>query len=243
MKQLTIPRVGVAYPTFFGSFAKYIPGLEIVDSLDKVKDMDLIIFTGGEDISPSIYGQSINGSYGINPIRDKWESSVFKLARTSRKKTFGVCRGHQLICALMGGNLYQDMRRDLNVSHPSYHPLSWTANFDPDDSGIARLKKLFPERFEVNSMHHQAVERSPGQSVILRADTIVEATYSPTCFTVQFHPEFMKGMDEFFHWVSREWVTRSPRKLSAVKEEQTDTLSLARKNIMKELAISDLYLE
>ena len=54
----------------------------------------LIIFTGGEDISPAIYGHENEYSY-VNFERDKIELSILKYSLSLNKKILGVCRGHQ----------------------------------------------------------------------------------------------------------------------------------------------------
>lgn len=72
---------------------------------------DLVVFGGGADVHPSLYGHENVGAYvGQHPAaRDLFEVEVFKLARAANKPMFGICRGSQFLCAMAGGTLIQDV--------------------------------------------------------------------------------------------------------------------------------------
>jgi putative glutamine amidotransferase len=183
----------LAYP-----FRSYYPRLECVNrNLDLVKELDLIIFTGGSDISPYIYDENPTTCYGVDQDRDSIELGVFIEARNLGIKMLGVCRGHQLINALEGGKIIQDIKPE----HGAMHELVWM-----QDNPIA---DIYPK--DVNSMHHQGydVNRIANTLSILaiEPDTgIVEVAKSRdnTILTVQFHPEFLKEK-KFFDYLN-EWV-------------------------------------
>lgn len=80
---------------------------EIEDNLDA----DLICFGGGEDVHPSVYGHKNVASHVQRNVglRDLYEIEVFKLARKHNIPMLGICRGAQLLCALSGGALIQDI--------------------------------------------------------------------------------------------------------------------------------------
>lgn len=81
------------------------------DETDKIEDADLVIFTGGADISPEIYGgQNLGLSY-TNPRRDDREVAAFEMAVEAEKAMAGICRGGQLLNSLMGGAMIQDVAR------------------------------------------------------------------------------------------------------------------------------------
>lgn len=73
--------------------------------------VDLVVFGGGADVHPLLYGHRDVGSYvGATPsIRDHYEQYVFSRAVEQGKPMFGICRGAQLVCALSGGALIQDV--------------------------------------------------------------------------------------------------------------------------------------
>jgi putative glutamine amidotransferase len=95
---------------------------------------DAVCFTGGQDISPTLYGEvSGHNTHGVTPSRDQIEVAFYKRARDRNMPMIGICRGAQLLCAMAGGKLVQDMR------HPHRH-------FITTDSG---------GKFLMNSLHHQ----------------------------------------------------------------------------------------
>lgn len=186
-----------AYPAFFTSFKTIFKSIDpnisvlscdVIDTPSDIKSLvkrsDLIIFTGGEDISPDIYGGK--PAYYYNKTRDTVEINVLENALNNDKYILGVCRGHQLINAVLGGKLIQDMH------HPGYHSLDFIK------TSILQLEKIFKRG--VNSLHHQAVE-IPGKDmeVTSKFGEIIESTehVNKKIWTVQFHPEFMNSV-EFF---------------------------------------------
>lgn len=74
-------------------------------------NLDLVVFFGGEDISPALYGQKpvATSAPKIPSHRDSVEKIVFKAAIEDGLPILGICRGAQLACALLGGKLWQDV--------------------------------------------------------------------------------------------------------------------------------------
>ena len=78
-----------------------------------------ILFTGGQDVSPRVYGETpLNDSVSCCPQRDRMESIILDLAIEANKSVLGICRGIQFINAALGGTLYQD----LPLQHPAPIP-------------------------------------------------------------------------------------------------------------------------
>lgn len=102
---------GVGYAYWLLDFYK-----EAVITRD-ILEADLIMFTGGADISPSIYGEKISRTYWGNEHRDKVEIEVFKKAVELNIPMIGICRGLQLICGLCGGRVIQDVSNHAGCSH------------------------------------------------------------------------------------------------------------------------------
>lgn len=95
---------------------------------------DLIVFTGGADIHPGLYGQPIGKRTHPFLQRDRIEVALFNLFKHVPK--LGVCRGHQLLSVLAGASLIQDVD-----GHHSSHEVITFEN----------------EKFNVTSCHHQMV--------------------------------------------------------------------------------------
>jgi len=83
-------------------------------------EADLIQFTGGADIGADLYGAEEHSTTYSYQQRDDVEVSVYN-AYVGKKPLAGICRGGQLLWALNGGNLYQDVDNH-HRSHVIYGP-------------------------------------------------------------------------------------------------------------------------
>ncbi len=93
------------YVVGFGKeYANWMEG-EVVFSM---KDADLVVFTGGEDVSPAIYHRKAHPLTYSNLQRDGAEVVQFQEAKRQGKHIIGICRGSQFLCAMAGGVLIQD---------------------------------------------------------------------------------------------------------------------------------------
>ena len=64
---------------------------------------DGILFTGGQDVAPALYGQEPLPLCGeCHEGRDKLEQALFKAAFQADLPIFGICRGMQFINVMMG---------------------------------------------------------------------------------------------------------------------------------------------
>jgi gamma-glutamyl-gamma-aminobutyrate hydrolase PuuD len=112
---------------------------------------DLVIFTGGSDVSPSYYNE-VNVASGPDPARDAYESEIFEAYRDTPKA--GICRGGQFLNVMSGGRMWQDTDR-----HGRYHKLR----------DLLTGKDHF-----VSSTHHQMMRPSGLAEIVAVAD---ESTY------------------------------------------------------------------
>lgn len=152
-----------------------------VDSVDLTL-FKTIIFSGGADISPKIYGEK-NTYSSVYLERDIFEVSLLKSAINKGLKIIGICRGHQLINAVLGGTLIQDFVIEGYKRHCNPHPIELV-------NGGGVLKNVPTGR--VNSIHHQAVKKI-GDGLIITSmhKEVIESTESKDgrIITVQCHPE------------------------------------------------------
>lgn len=156
------------------------------------------LFTGGQDVSPAVYGEEVSEKCG-EPCnqRDQMEKILFHMAMQEDKPILGICRGIQIINALTGGTLYQDLPTEYpsttqHQQKPPYDQPSHEVSLIPDSPLHKLLNK---EKIMVNSCHHQAI-KTLGENTTVMAiseDGLVEAISIPDkkfIWAFQWHPEF-----------------------------------------------------
>ena len=103
----------------------------------------------------------------------------------------GICRGHQLVNAALGGHNMLNFPRKHAVEHSEgiQHEIA------AEEGSI--LNRLYGPKLLVNSFHRDCADAvGPDVKVTARSlDGIIEAIEHKTLpvFSVQFHPERMRG--------------------------------------------------
>jgi putative glutamine amidotransferase len=168
--------------------------LELVDGL---------LFTGGADIDPAIYGDEDKHpeTYGVDDRRDRFELGLVKLAVEREIPFFCICRGIQVLNVALGGTLIQDIpdQYSKDIQHRQ-HELGIAAA-EPSHAVVVRdgspLAEIYGStELTTNSFHHQSVKSvAPALEVDARStDGVVEAVSiatHPFAVGVQWHPEMM----------------------------------------------------
>lgn len=207
----TSQRIGSTYHQI-ASFYKYelhiLTGIQTNKdtSRDIIKSVDGVIFAGGEDFDPALYGSNaydLVENYSTD--QDRSDLELLGLAIEENKPILGICRGMQLINIYYGGSLYEDLPSQFagNISHRSdqktftYHNVSFNENsrlYNKLDGKVVR---------EVNSFHHEGI-RDLADLLLptaLSDDGLIEAIensdYETFMMGVQWHPEYNEaGLDD-----------------------------------------------
>jgi len=80
--------------------------------------VDLVLFTGGEDVDPNFYNERVGKYTSANPARDSRESQMFTLLGNKIPK-LGICRGAQFLTVMSGGRLIQHVENHgIGGTHP-----------------------------------------------------------------------------------------------------------------------------
>jgi putative glutamine amidotransferase len=69
------------------------------------QSLDGLLLSGGADVSPTRYGERINGAWGLSPERDEVEFGLLEGVLPRQIPIFGICRGHQVLNVALGGTL------------------------------------------------------------------------------------------------------------------------------------------
>ena len=141
--------------------------------------LDGVVLGGGRDIEPHRYGQERHELVGpADPHRDDFELRLVERALARGLPLLGTCRGMQLLNVALGGTLVQDValvedwaghpsdrgwHRWREVEHASLHDRPDVPEHPRHPMRIEPGSRLHAALgvtgIEVNSFHHQAVDR------------------------------------------------------------------------------------
>jgi len=173
--------------------------------------LDGILFSGGGDIDPEIFGMDkIPEVNNVDPDRDRVEIHLVRNAISEDLPFLGICRGIQVINVALGGTLYTHIadQHPQPIEH-TYYPvwprdhLPHSVQVDPNSRLAAILKNTTQD---VNSLHHQGIcdLASKLKATGWAPDNLIEAVELPNHpfgLAVQWHPECLqeqKNMRELF---------------------------------------------
>ena len=191
--------------------------LPLTDQPDMIKQFadtcDGILFTGGHDVLPETYHEEKLDICGeCCEERDQMEKELLKKALDNDIAILGICRAIQLINAVLGGNLYQDLPTQKPSSTNHHQPAPYDLPIHP----ISIVKDtpmydLLGQQIDVNSCHHQAIRKLSPQlkAMAYSPDQIVEAVYMPEkhfVWAVQWHPEFLHKVDDNSKMIFKKFV-------------------------------------
>lgn len=167
--------------------------------------LDGLIVTGGQDVCPAQWGGGDGDAHQpVDPDRDRYELDLINGALTADVPLLGICRGMQLINVALGGTLVPDLPRDLIDHQASGQPVDALAHRVDFTAGTTAFG-VYGYAQQVNSLHHQAVDRC-GEGVVITGraeDGTAEALEIPgrQVLGVQWHPEWMPRQDRSFKWL------------------------------------------
>jgi GMP synthase-like glutamine amidotransferase len=179
----------------------------VTDFFEKPEDFKLVLFTGGADVMPELYGDSSpRGMCQVNPGRDAYEIPIFQHALKHGIKITGICRGAQFINVMSGGRLMHNIDRHAGCGHPVEtsqgevfltNSLHHQMIIPPDDGLIVAWSQ---KRLSLGYVgRHDKMEKYKGPET---EAFIISRT---ACCGVQWHPEMMDpktpGYQYYFNMV------------------------------------------
>lgn len=173
----------------------------------EVASVDALIIWGGEDIATSLYGEKAGVWTGTEELsaRDRVEADACNEAIKQGKPIIGVCRGAQLLCALAGGKLVQDVRNHNRGDHlvrtsdgrlmetsSLHHQMMWP--FQVEHKMLAWSEHRLSNHYAFNA---ERVKTATEIEALGHVEP--EVVYFPKIkgLAIQGHPEFQNPGDEF----------------------------------------------
>ena len=163
-----------------------------------------VCLSGGPDLDPAAYGGPQHARLGpTEPAVDRFELEVAGLAWRLGMPMLAICRGAQALNVCRGGTLVQHLPEvaTVQLEHRQAVPARRPTHPVLVEPGTLLEDLLGRSSLQVNSFHHQAVERlGRGLRVAARAtDGVVEAVEAsgrPFVIGVQWHAECLTSRAE-----------------------------------------------
>jgi putative glutamine amidotransferase len=133
----------------------------------------------------------------IDRARDKLEAALISEVLAQKKPVLGICRGAQMLNAVLGGSLHQEIE-GFYVETPYLRSVLPRKRIRVTPA--SRLASLWPDgTYWVNSLNHQAVDRiaAPLRIAAREENGLVQAVEDPSAsfvIGVQWHPEYLPHM-------------------------------------------------
>lgn len=176
-------------------YAKFIDNCEIVSRLGEA---DIVLFTGGEDVYPGLYGEEAQPTTYFNLDRDLYEKSVYEKV-SIKQLCVGICRGAQFLAVMNGSKL---------VQHVSGHAITGTHNITATQNNFYYGGL---DTFAITSTHHQMLRPNNSRNLRILYESTKklskdeeymgsepeiyiyneDSRFKPACLCIQGHPEMM----------------------------------------------------
>lgn len=181
-----------------------------------IEEADFVVFTGGPDVDPLLYGETPHPMTHVDVNRDQDDISAYFKCYEAGIPMIGICRGAQFLHVMNGGKLYQHVD-----GHNGDHRI-----FD-------YRRRIWIDK--VSSVHHQMCIKNPtgGMDVIAVSMKLAKTKWlndkvsaegatggevevffyrETLCLGIQGHPEY-KNYPEFTQYsleLIHEYITLCP---------------------------------
>jgi putative glutamine amidotransferase len=179
-----------------------------------VATFDGVLFLGGGDADPALYGVHgpVRNLYGVDRCSDEHAIRVIRAVLATDVPLLGICRGSQLLNVACGGTLIPDLEDWALHRGGSGQPL-----FLDEHVTVASDSRLHAaigvDELSVRSGHHQAVDVVGAglRAVAWGDDGVIEAVEHQARWAigVQWHPEDDDGAPEARKALFAEFLSRA----------------------------------
>lgn len=212
--------------------------LDKIEIVSEIKDANVVLFTGGEDVYPGNYGEDTGSRTNYNRTRDRKEIEKFDEARKYNKFILGICRGSQLITILSGGSLIQHVtnhaisgthkihliNEDVDIDITSTHHQMMYPFWMEKDSYVILAKS----RIDLSTTYLDGNDRERSLSENFVEPEIVY--YSKTnALCIQGHPEYMPKDSSAVRYINvliREYLEDTIETTPIVIEDEIEAINI-----------------
>lgn len=187
--------------------ANWISNSKVVNNIEKA---EIVVFPGGADINPKLYGFSLDPRTHYSDVADKRDLDAWNKLKPNQLAV-GICRGAQFLCAINGGKLIQDVdghaigrtHSIYTVSNPTielqalslHHQMMYPFNLTSSDYTMLYIAH--------NANHFNNISTDEKSGLKLNIDKIYEQGEpevvvfhkegKPISLAIQSHPEMMRS--------------------------------------------------
>lgn len=176
-------------------------------------DANILVWTGGADISPDLYNDPRHPMTSFSNGRDKREVELYRNFAGPDYFKIGICRGHQLLAAMNNGKLFQHVNNHGRPHDAFYRAEDGTVTIHTVSSAHHQMMDLYRSDgpFEVWLSSNEASRREVYAPDLVQVGyDDPEAVFWPRSMSVGFqgHPEFgpQECTDLFFKIVDRAYA-------------------------------------
>jgi len=177
-------------------YTRFLKNFELVDNLE---DANLVLFTGGEDVTPSYYGCEAHRTTWNSEHRDKFEKEIFDKIRKDQF-VVGICRGSQFLCVMNGGILVQNCDnhgvyggheitngKEEYIITSTHHQMQFPYFLDQKDYDLLFWAKgRRSTYYEGDKVDPKLIEKNGEAEIVM-----YHKEDKPKCLAIQGHPEMI----------------------------------------------------
>jgi gamma-glutamyl-gamma-aminobutyrate hydrolase PuuD len=184
-----------------GTAKHYADFITNIKHVDNIEEADIVIFTGGEDVYPSLYHEEKHPTTYSNLNRDLYERDKFEHIKPNQL-VVGICRGSQFLCVMNGGKLVQNVsNHGVYGTHPimgldndmtyeitsTHHQMQYPFNLDPKDYDLLYIADRRSITYEGGGINRAELVINGEPEIVL-----YHKANMPKCLAIQGHPEYMR---------------------------------------------------
>jgi phosphoribosylformylglycinamidine (FGAM) synthase-like amidotransferase family enzyme len=149
-----------------GPIEKMMLGAEFWRSIPVPPAADVVLFPGGPDVNPALYGDVPHPRTGFSAIRDEMFQQIWESVKDQPSLKVGICGGGQFLNVMSGGKMWQDVD---NHALAGTHSITYVSEFQDHSAcegsnSCIHGYKYDDQSYQVTSTHHQMMRPDPDLS-------------------------------------------------------------------------------